>query len=206
MTGIICGLLLASTGIGAFDMVTAQRQSSIAVADPSNAFFEISTTEPMVSAPNRTADIQQKNTNEKAGTQSTRASTASNTKQSPPARKKKIVLGTVTNRFAGDITSFDITVSGDAPGGMTVRDVSVAVVPLTSSSSSDLTATVECTAAERTTETVTLDIKATGPSLQFSTTQTVQITCAGLPPRGTNTATTKSSPRRTKPLISPVLP
>jgi hypothetical protein len=197
MMGIICGLVLVSSGAGAFDMVTAQRQSSISVSGPSNAFFEISTTEPTVSGPNQTADTQRKNTNEKVGTQRT------NSKQTPRTRKKKIVLGTVTNRFASDLTSFEITVSGGTPGGVAVRDVSVATVPLASSSSSDLMATVECTSAGRTTETVTLDIKARGPGVRFSTTQDVKVTCPGLPSRGTNTAT-KASPNKPKSLT--VLP
>jgi hypothetical protein len=200
---VICGLLIVASGSGAFSTVASQRQSSIAVTDPSNAYFEISSTKSTVPAPTLTPTPKEE-TNKKAVAQdttsasTTRASTSSTT-TSDHTRKKTIVIGTVTNRFTSDLTWFDITVTKDAPGGITVSNVSVATVPLTASSSSDLTATVKCLSGARTTETVTFDIKARGPNIRFSTTQTVQVTCAGL------TTATTAPPNQPTSLILPDL-
>jgi hypothetical protein len=206
---VICGLLIVATGSGAFSTVASQRQSSIAVADPSSAYFGISTTKSTVLAPTPTPTPKMRGNGKVVvqGTTSSEAIRASTSGTDTPdhTRKKTIVIGTVTNRFASDLTWFDITVTKDAPGGITVSNVSVATIPLAASSSSDLTATVKCLSGARTTETVTLDIEARGPNIRFSTTQTVQVTCAGLPSQGNKTTATTAPPNQPTSLIQPVL-
>ncbi|MFC7191205.1 hypothetical protein [Halocatena marina] len=110
--------------------------------------------------------------------------------------KTTVSLGTITNHFTVTLTSVDLTITKGTSGSSLVNNVSVEAVPLIPEESSALTATVNCRAVGKTTETVTLHIKATGSDTHISITRKMQIRC-GSPlsgSGGTNTTSSSNQP------------
>lgn len=197
---VVCGLVLTASSLFAFSTVTAERQASIVIADSSNAYFGMSVTDPTVNVSLRATPTPREGTPvSTTSSPTTGGSTmADSSARSSHAREQTLVIGTVTNRFTSKLTTFDITISGDAIGGLTVRRVSVAAASLPPSSSSELIATIDCASATGTTDMVTLDIVASGPSIRISTTRTMQVTCTSSSVTGANnTVTTNRSPDQT---------
>lgn len=194
---VVCGLVLTASSLFAFSTVTADRQASIVIADSSNAYFGMSVTDPTVAVSARATPTPREGTTvSTTPSPTTGGSTmAGSSARSPHAREQTLVIGTVTNRFTSELTTLDITISGDAIGGLTVRKVSVAAASLPPSSSSKLIATIDCSSATGATDMVTLDIVASGPSIRISTTRTMQVTCTSPPATGMNNPvpTTRSS-------------
>lgn len=159
---IVCGLILTAIGFGAFETVASNKQTSVSVTTPADAYLGISISKPMVSASSQTT----------------------------------VSLGTITNRFASDLTSIDLMVAGttSASGSSIVRNASVTSALLAPGDSSTLTATIDCGATASDTETVTLMIEAYGSGTHVSVTRPVQIMCGSPISGGANTTAPQTNP------------
>lgn len=159
---IVCGLIITAIGLGAFETVASNKQASVAVTAPEDAYLGLSISKPMVSASSQTT----------------------------------VTLGTITNRFASDLTSIDLMVAGttNASGSSIVRNVSVASVLLSPGDSTPLTATIDCGATASDTETVTLMIEVYGTAIHASITRPVQIMCGSPISGGANTTAPQTNP------------
>lgn len=163
---IVCSLVLVMTGMGAFTTATSERQLSVNVAEES-AFLEIEATDPTIS---QTGVDYAVGKIPAVGQDKIIGNTSNDT---------QVILGMLTNHFSSPLTSFDITVSEEGSGDITVRNPTITDRTIPSKHSSQLTATVECGTMTGTTETMNISIKATGSSTSISTAQPVEITCAG---------------------------
>lgn len=175
MAFIACGLVLAATGMGAFSTATTEQEASVDVAEES-AFLEFESADPTVSRTGVDHSVGQ-------------LPVIGQNVVGNVDNGSQVPLGTLTNHFSDSLTSIEITVSEDGSEGVsadgsadiTVRNPTVADDSISSGASSQLTATVDCATTTETTGTVNLSIEATGSSTSVSTTQQVEITCAGGP-------------------------
>ena len=177
---IVGGVILSTTGIGAFSTVTADRQMFVGVGEKSTSYLGISTTETTVT------------TN---GTNDTRGMDTVATRRGSQSGSE-VVLGSVTNYFPAKLDSVTVTVSESGRTSLAVREVQVENVPLEPGTAGDLVATIDCGSASQRTELVTMEFEAAGTDTSATATRTVPVTCVN----GTSPSRpASSSPQRPLP-------
>lgn len=189
---IICGVVLSTTGIGAFTAIKAERQIFVGVGGKSTSYLGISTSETLVTVngTNGTNDIQEVGMDTvDCGWQGARWACRSDTTRSRGAGTK-VVLGHVTNYFPTELDTIEVTVS-ETSGPLTVSNLHVENLPLEPGEPANLLATVYCGGASR--GAVTITFEARGADTHVTGERTVPITCVN------KTSSTPSNPSRLLP-------
>jgi hypothetical protein len=181
---IVGGVILSTTGIGAFSTVEANRQMFVGVGGKSTSYLGISTAETTVTinGTNGTTSTRRGGTNTTRGTQA----------------GTEVVLGSVTNYFPATLDSIKVTVAGNGRTSPTVRNPHVENVPLKSGSSGDLVAIIDCGEMSRGTGMMTFKFVATGTDTHATTKRKIPLTCVNKssPSAPSNPPQLLSSPRQ----------
>lgn len=191
MVLIVGGVILSTTGIGAFSTVTADRQMFVGVGGKSTSYLGISTGEPTVT------------TNATDGTQEAVSKWQGSRYQRGTQAGTKVVLGTVTNYFPTALDSIEIIVSKTS-GPVTVNEVYVenGALPLKPGEKpANLIAIVDCGGVSRGTGAATLKFEAKGTDTYATATRKVPVTCvngtSSNQPASSNAPRLLPSPQRT---------
>lgn len=188
--GILClvgGVIVASFGTGAVSSVMAPRDASVAVADNSSSYLEIS-----LGDGDNKLTLNRSKSNEKGEFQPTAAEDRAHRSRAGyrvyRPRARNVTLGTVSNWFGHDFSSVEITVENTdvkfrrQGRGLIVHNVSVPNGRLTSKQTAPISAYITC-GPMRSTTPVTLNIEVSGRSTEITTTRTVEVTCPTAPMR-----------------------
>lgn len=187
MLCLVSGVIIASFGTGAVSSVLAPRDASIAVADNSSSYLEIS-----LGDGNNKITLDQSKSNGKIGYQPKAAEARQDQSgtgyQVYRPQTRNVTLGTVSNRFSDEFSSVEITIEKTdvkmkrQGGGLIVHNVSVPKGELQSKQTAPISAYITC-GPTRSTTPVTLHVEATGEDTEVKTTRTVEVTCPAAPMR-----------------------